>query len=224
MKRSEINQLLRWGKAFLDEHHFKLPPFADWTPAEWATKGEECAEIRDNMLGWDVTDFGGGGFDKMGLLLFTIRNGNATNPNYVKPYAEKLLIVQEEQITPMHFHWHKMEDIINRGGGNLMVKLYNSDESEDLANTPVSVSIDGQAHTVEAGGVVRLTPGESITLAPRLYHEFWGEQGAGTALIGEVSMTNDDRNDNRFHQPLGRFPSIEEDEPPLRLLCTEYTQ
>ena len=33
---------------------------------------------------------------------------------------------------------------------------------------------------------------------------------------------NDDNTDNRFYEPLGRFPEIEEDEPPYRLLCTEY--
>ena len=39
---------------------------------------------------------------------------------------------------------------------------------------------------------------------------------------GEVSMCNDDNCDNRFYEPLGRFPTIEEDEPPYRLLCNEY--
>ena len=69
------------------------------------------------MLGWDITDFGKGEYDRLGLLMFTIRNGSFDNPKYVKPYAEKLLITEEEQITPYHFHWKKMEDIINRGGG-----------------------------------------------------------------------------------------------------------
>ncbi len=41
-------------------------------------------------------------------------------------------------------------------------------------------------------------------------------------LIGEVSMCNDDNTDNRFLKPLGRFPTIEEDEAPYRLLCNEY--
>ncbi|MBI3922642.1 MAG: D-lyxose/D-mannose family sugar isomerase, partial [Armatimonadetes bacterium] len=123
MKRSEINQLLREATEFLGHHWFQLPPFAFWTPAEWQLKGHECDEIRENMLGWDVTDFGQGNFEKVGLLVFTIRNGNATNPRYTKSYAEKLLVVRENQVTPMHFHWSKMEDIINRGGGNLMVRL-----------------------------------------------------------------------------------------------------
>jgi len=222
MKRSEINRIIREGIEFCAAHQFMLPPFAFWTPEEWKTKGSECDEIRDNMLGWDVTDFGKGNFAKEGLLLFTMRNGNVHNPKYQKPYAEKMLVVRENQITPMHFHWNKMEDIIVRGGGNLMVRLFNSDENEEISSTPVRVSMDGQVREVKAGDVVRLTPGESITLPPRLYHEFWGEEGTGTVLVGEVSMTNDDNHDNRFHEPLGRFPEIEEDEPPLYLLCNEY--
>ena len=41
-------------------------------------------------------------------------------------------------------------------------------------------------------------------------------------LLGEVSQCNDDNNDNRFEPPVGRFPTIEEDEAPYRLLCNEY--
>ena len=43
-------------------------------------------------------------------------------------------------------------------------------------------------------------------------------------LVGEVSLVNDDDKDNRFYTPLGRFPEIEEDEPPLYLLCTDYAK
>ena len=46
--------------------------------------------------------------------------------------------------------------------------------------------------------------------------------GTGDVLIGEVSMCNDDNTDNRFYESVGRFPEIEEDEPPYRLLCNEY--
>ena len=63
----------------------------------------------------------------------------------------------------------KTEDIINRGGGNLVVQLYNSMEDESLANTDVIVEMDGVKRTIEAGGKVVLTPGESITLQPYCY-------------------------------------------------------
>ena len=46
--------------------------------------------------------------------------------------------------------------------------------------------------------------------------------GTGPVLLGEVSQVNDDNTDNRFYEPVGRFPAIEEDEPPYRLLCGEY--
>ena len=223
MKRSEINASIREALELFKEYKIALPPFTSWTPEEWKTKGDEVAEIKENMLGWDITDFGQGDFNKIGLFLITIRNGNQKNPEkYPKPYAEKLMVVKENQITPMHFHWSKMEDIINRGGGNLMIKLYNSTEDEQLADTDVVVSMDGVQHTFPAGTVVRLEPGQSITLTKGLYHRFWGEEGKGTVLVAEVSMCNDDTNDNRFYDPAGRFPEIEEDEAPLRLLCNEY--
>ena len=223
MKRSEINKAIKGALEMFEEYKIALPDFVNWTPEEWAEKGDETQEIRDNMLGWDVTDYGGGEFDKLGLLLITIRNGNNKYPEkYPKPYAEKLMIVKEEQITPMHFHWNKMEDIINRGGGNLMIKLYNSTKDEELDTTDVEVSIDGVKHVFPAGHVVKLTPGQSITLTQGLYHRFWGEKGCGTVLVAEVSMCNDDNTDNRFYDKVGRFPKIEEDEKPIRLLCNEY--
>ena len=131
MKRSQINQIIRETEALLAAHQIRLAPFFNWTPEEWAEKGHECDEIRDNALGWDVTDFGAGDFDNIGLTALTIRNGNAKEPGkYPKPYAEKILIAREGQVTPLHFHWYKMEDIINRGGGVLMMQLYNATENE----------------------------------------------------------------------------------------------
>ncbi len=220
MKRSELNKIMKDAVEFIDGMKFKLPPFAFWSPEEWATKGEDYNEIRDNMLGWDITDFGSGDFQKIGLLMFTLRNGNFNDPKYVKPYAEKLLIVEEGQITPYHFHWSKMEDIINRGGGDLMVKVYNSTEDEQFADTDVDIYMDGRHFTVPAGSVVRIRPGESIAIQQGMYHSFWAE--GGKTLLGEVSKVNDDRVDNRFYEKTGRFPEIEEDEKPLYLLGNEY--
>jgi D-lyxose ketol-isomerase len=68
---------------------------------------------------------------------------------------------------------------------------------------------------------VELSPGESITLPAYLYHRFWAEDGV--CLVGEVSKVNDDNKDNRFLDELGRFPTIEEDEAPYRLLVSDYT-
>jgi len=224
MKRSEINAIMREGIAFLAERQFRLPPFAFWTPDDWRGKGPECREIVACGLGWDITDFGSGAFDRIGLFLFTIRNGSAEplSEFSAKTYAEKIMIVRERQVTPTHFHTRKMEDIINRGGGNLVIRLWNATADDGLADTPVTVSLDGVRATIAAGGEVTLRPGESICLPQRNFHSFWGEPGAGTVLVGEVSRVNDDRTDNRFHDPVGRFPQITEDEPPLHLLCCDY--
>ena len=222
MKRSEINQIMRESLAFLREMKVKLPPFGYWSPQDWREKGPEAREIVEQQLGWDITDFGSGDFERIGLLMFTLRNG--TYAELSKPlgkiYGEKILIVQEGQITPQHFHFQKMEDIINRGGGNLVVQLWNSTPEEGLAETEVTVSCDGVRVTVPAGGTITLTPGESVCLPQRLYHKFWGEKG--TTLVGEVNRVNDDRIDNRFFEPVGRFPAIEEDAEPLRLLGMDY--
>ena len=222
MKRSEINDLIRQAVAFFAEHKFHLPPFAFWTPDDWKTRGHECDEIRQNQLGWDLTDFGSGDFYNIGLLLFTLRNGNLSDPAQSKVYAEKIMVVRPGQVTPMHCHWSKTEDIINRGGSTLVMEVHQADPHDDLAlcDAPVDLSMDGVRQTFPAGTHIRLAPGQSITLPSRVYHSFRAE--GGQCLTGEVSMVNDDASDNCFLEGVGRFPDIEEDEPPMHYLCTEY--
>jgi D-lyxose ketol-isomerase len=222
VKRSEINAIMRDASDFIRQSGFYLPPFAYWTPADWASKADRVREIVEDQLGWDITDFGHGNYEKDGLFLFTVRNGSPENMKTMrgKLYCEKIMIVDVNQRTPMHFHWTKTEDIINRGGGKLVIKLFNSTSDERLADTDVTVSMDGLHHDLKAGDAVVLNPGESITLPSRLYHEFWGAEHR--VLVGEVSLVNDDRTDNRFYEPVGRFPEIEEDEPPLHLLVPDY--
>ena len=224
MKRSEINQALRKMEDMINRLNYYLPPFCHFTPEEWESKGHEYDEIRDNMLGWDITDFGQGNFSKIGFSLITIRNGNQKQPEkYPKPYAEKLLYLDEGQYAMNHFHWYKMEDIINRGGGNILIRVYNAHDDESIDyDSDVTIHMDGVTKVMPAGTQVRLTPGESLTITQRLYHDFSVEEGTGAVLIGEVSQCNDDNTDNRFNPPAGRFPQIEEDEPPYRLLCNEY--
>ena len=219
MKRSEINRLISNSIEFFDKMNFKLPKWAYWSPQEWKGKYEEASEIVENMLGWDLTDFGSGNFEKQGLILFTLRNGNQKKDK--KIYAEKIMIVDELQETPMHFHWSKMEDIINRGGGNLVLELYKAEKNDELSNEDFEVKIDGFARKLSAGDKVILEPGESICLEQRVYHRFYGEEGKGKVLVGEVSAVNDDSTDNRFYKPAGRFPEIEEDENPKYLLASD---
>ena len=224
MKRSEINKALKELEAMCEKYHCYLPPFCHMTPEEGQSLGHEYDEIRDCMLGWDITDFGMGDFDRLGFSLITIRNGCRTMPEkYPKVYAEKLLYLKEGQRAANHFHWFKTEDIINRGGGNVLIRVYNSLPNEEIDyESDVTVHLDGRTYVVPAGTQMKLTPGESIWITQGMYHDFEVEPGSGAVLLGEVSQCNDDNTDNRFNPPVGRFPEIEEDEPPYRLLCNEY--
>ena len=220
MKRSEINRHIDFAVEFFKKHSFKLPVWACLPPAEWKTKCAEYDEIRLAGLGWDITDFGKKCFEKEGLTLFTVRNGYPARVPY-KTYCEKIMIAGDHQITPTHFHWKKMEDIINRGGGDLCLQLWQADwQTEEITDRSFTMKIDGVIRSFNAGDIVRLKPGESICFEPYIYHKFWAEGGA--ALVGEVSTVNDDTNDNRFYEALGRYPEIIEDEPARYSLCNEY--
>lgn len=222
MKRSEVNAAIQAAEEFFARHLFSLPPFARWTRDEWFKQRSDIDDFRRRQLGWDVTDFGSGEFHKIGLTLFTLRNGIPGVGNGGS-YAEKIMFAAEGQLTPLHFHHRKTEDIINRGGsgtGHLIVNLYNATRADGLDDTPVEVLCDGVRRQVNAGAEIVLHAGESVTLTPRIYHTFRAINGH--CLLGEVSTLNDDADDNRFFDPLPRFTSILEDAPPLRLLCTEY--
>jgi hypothetical protein len=221
MRRSEINKRIADAEAFFDSMLFRLPPWARRKPEEWIGRRASESEIFDNMLGWDLTDFGSDDFDRRGLLLFTLRNGKIGG---AKPYAEKAMIVGEGQETPLHFHWSKMEDIIVRGGGRLAMQLWAATDDEGLSPGSVRFRVDGASRELPAGGMLILSPGESVCLEPRVYHRFFAEQGSGRVLAGEVSAVNDDLSDNRFHESVGRFPEIEEDEAPYRLLVSDYAR
>ena len=220
MKRSEINSYIREAEELFSLNGFKLPPWAAWPAEAWAKRKDDCESIFESSLGWDLTDFGSGDYLKRGLLLVTVRNGNDSLDK--KPYAEKIMVVKENQETPFHFHWQKTEDIINRGGGNLIIELYNSDADERFAVSRVNLLTDGIKRSVEAGGKISLAPGESITLRQGTYHRFYAQEGFGAVIAGEVSMTNDDESDNRFYDDCGRFPAIVEDEKIYRALVGDY--
>lgn len=222
MKRSELNQIIHEAIDFCEKMNFKLPPFAYWTLDDWKKAGPEYDELKDNMLGWDVTDFGSGDFKKFGLLIFTLRNGNFYDKKYIKPYCEKILIQDENQVLPSHFHWKKIEDIINRGGGNLMIQLFDRTEDERYSEKSLNVTLDGRNLEVQPGEVLKVKNGESITLLPGQYHKFWAEKGTGKILLGEVSTVSDDRVDNRFYDMPGRLPDIEEDVAPKHLIFMDY--
>ena len=121
MKRSTINKIMAEADAMIREFGFRLPPFAYWTPQEFAANKAKARRVIDARLGWDITDFGRDDFDNLGLFLFTLRNGDLADLRRGGGmcYAEKLLISRKDQISPMHTHVIKAEDIINRGGATL---------------------------------------------------------------------------------------------------------
>lgn len=223
MKRSEVNDIMRAADDFIRSFGFVLPPFAYWSPDEMRARRGRIDGIVGARLGWDITDYGQGRFGAMGLFLFTVRNGSEADlaRGGGMCYAEKIMISRHDQLSPMHRHVVKAEDIINRGGATLALKLYNSDaEGRPDETTDVTVATDGVLRTQGPGEVLHLSPGESVTLMPGNWHAFWGE--GGDVLIGEVSTVNNDLTDNVFAEPIGRFAEIEEDEPPLHLLVSDY--
>lgn len=222
MKRSQINYAIDKAHAIAETFRICLPEFAGFTADFWSQKrAEEWQEVRDLQLGWDITDFGSGCFNETGLTLLTLRNGALSDARYPKPYAEKMLQIQQDQQTPWHFHYHKMEDILNRGGGHLCMQLAWATEVEQLdAQRSVSVAVDGCQRTLKPGDTLVLKPGQGVCLPPMLYHRFWAENAS--VMGWEISMVNDDKRDNRFLEASGRFPIIQEDEPMKWLLCSEY--
>lgn len=230
LTRSTINESIIKAKAVLKHFNYAMPDFALWGTREWEELGPEGSEIRDCMLGWDVTDFGSNEFERLGRTLFTVRNGRSNDPRYPKPYAEKVLIDPEGQRAPAHFHRSKREDIICRHGGNILVQLTKATSEGGRSNESFTVALDGRPSLVEAGQIIRLRPGQSVTIPPGIIHQFWGEEGTGWRLDGvgytlsnEISSVCDDWNDNVFLDNFGtRFPEITEDAPRVTYLCHEY--
>ena len=224
MERSEINEILEESDRFIRSFGYVMPPFAYWSPQEMrARTASDAGAIRANRLGWDITDYGQGRFEDLGLFLFTVRNGSAADLAAGRGmlYAEKIMISRKDQLSPMHRHNIKAEDIINRGGGKLVLELFAAAEDGSIdPSADVAIPTDGVVRKLPAGGLLKLDPGESVTLMPGVWHAFWGE--GGDVLIGEVSTVNDDLTDNVFREPIGRFSTIIEDEKPRHLLVSDY--
>jgi len=225
VKRSTINEIMASADDMIRHFGFTLPPFAYWSPDEFKANAPRANAVIAARMGWDITDYGLGKFDTMGLFLFTLRNGRLADLQRGGGmcYAEKLLISRQDQISPMHTHVIKVEDIINRGGATLAVELFGSDADGNFDETAGgTVVCDGVARPFAAGEILMLPPGESVTLMPGDWHAFWGE--GGDVLIGEVSTVNDDETDNVFRKPIARFAKVDEDVSPTHLLVSDYEQ
>lgn len=225
MKRSDINRIIDESATFFTAHRFSLPAFCRVAPDEWARRRMEFEEVVAAGLGWDVTDFDLGDFERIGIVLVTLRNGGTQAARAAgKTYCEKIIHMRDGQACPMHHHRAKTEDIINRGGGTLCFELYGAVSgaaADERSFSPDGFSVwsDGIRRECRPGEVLRLSAGQSLTLSPYLYHSFRAEQG--DVLVGEVSTVNDDAADNVFYREAQRFMTIEEDEEPRYLLVHE---
>lgn len=160
---------------------------------------------------WEVTDCGLGKFAQIRLVLVNL----AEQPEY----CEKLMYAKQRQVTPMHTHRREKEDIICRRG-RLAVELWKGHPERTRKGGVFALLRDGQKVQVRAGEPVILEPGERVTIEPGVYHAFWPENKE--AIIGEVSTDNDDAHHNFFVDPnIGRFPEIDEDDPPVARLLRE---
>ena len=134
MKRSRINDIMAEADEMIRSYGFVLPPWAYWTPEEFKARASDAQAVIEARCGWDITDYGAGRYDEMGLFLFTLRNGRLADLQRGGGmcYAEKLLISKQDQLSPMHTHVIKAEDIINRGGATMVIELCGSDEVGQL--------------------------------------------------------------------------------------------
>lgn len=190
MKRSEINTAIRRAREAFAKAGWALPPDPKW----------------------DVTDLGLGRFPECGLVLINLAEE--------AEYCEKLIYSLPQQLTPLHAHQQKKEDIICRWG-QLAFELWEKHPDQCRKGDPFRLKRNGAWVEAKNGEHVEIAAGERVTLTPGLYHAFWAANPGG-CVIGEVSTANDDANDNFFVDPeIGRFPDIEEDEPPLCPLLSD---
>jgi len=213
MRRSFIDRRIDAMCELCERHHVNLPPFALWDLAQYRARPASAKRIREAGLGWNVVEFRPGAFAVEGLSIFTLRMGDwrslATGRGRL--YAEKVLMAEDCQRTPHHFHIVKTEDIVNRGGGRFIVELFKVNAAGERIDERFQAIKDVETLDLAPGARVSLEPGESLTLEPFIAHAFWAE--GGVTLAGEVSLANDDATDNYFLPPLAPFPPIEEDAP-----------
>ena len=219
LTRSEANSILRNACEFFSGFGKFLPPQATWSVDQWLAHKEEMAPAIKGAVGWDIFK-PSPDFSKEGLTLYTISNGY---PGSYQVYAEKLLMSTPGQVCPMHYHGIKQEDIICFGGANMHMVLYWAASEKEFSDKPIEAIVNGGLKTIRPGEEIVFTPGERITLPPRLFHRFWADPNSPSpGFIREVSMVNDDRTDNYFVDELGRFAEVIEDEPILWPLCSDY--
>lgn len=179
MKRSQINKIVQEATFSFMANGWTLPP----NPR------------------WDVTDFGLGDIKKCGLVLVNFAEE--------AEYCEKLMYARKGQVTPIHTHKRKKEDIICRTG-KLAVQVWNGHPDKAKPGLFL-IKVNGENQEISSGDIIHMQSGERVTITPGIYHEVFPE--SEECIIGEVSTANDDENDNFFaNEEIVRFSNIDEDE------------
>jgi len=159
---------------------------------------------------WDVTDFGLNQYERYCLLLVNL----AEEPEY----CEKLMYARKGMTTLAHCHRKKKEDIISRWG-TLRIQVWSGFPGKSDGEK-FTVFVNNEPRSVISGESVTINSGERIRLVPGVYHEF--VPVSEECIMGEVSTANDDLHDNFFANPdVGRFPGVDEDEPPFVKLLSD---
>ncbi|MGL4444109.1 MAG: D-lyxose/D-mannose family sugar isomerase [Alsobacter sp.] len=221
MRRSETDRIIDEGREACSRNGFHLPPFARWSPQEALAQPDALRLMAEGGLGWAIAEFQPGRFPTHGLTVFTLRMGAPALVGRAsgKLYGEKVLVARDGQVTPLHYHAVKTEDIVNRGGGRFVVELLAVDAHGRPKDEPVEAIKDVAVIRVPPRGRVVLEPGESLQLDPFVAHAFWAE--GGTVVAGEVSLVNDDATDNLFILPLPAAAAIEKDALARHLLARD---
>ncbi|MFP4381073.1 MAG: D-lyxose/D-mannose family sugar isomerase [Candidatus Sumerlaeia bacterium] len=231
MKRSDINNEIQLALDVFEAHRFYLPKWAAWSPENWEHCGPEVAQIKACMLGWSVTDFDRDNFREQGFVTFIERNGIVDEMREFaqrhsvqdKAYGERLGFIQKRQATAMLKHNISTKDIVNRGGGDLVVQIFLSTPDDELdEHNRIPTCINGIAYNIKAGGISRLAPGDGITIHAGVFHKFWAEKAG--CIVGEIYTSSPKKNEIFLLEPGEWYNRIEEDEDPLFLLNHEYPE
>jgi D-lyxose ketol-isomerase len=120
--------------------------------------------------------------------------------------------------TPAHAHAEKKEDIICRWG-KLAVRVWAREPALSGA-TSFTLPVNHEDQAITSGSTIELDAGWRVTLIPRRLSRVLSP--VRRVHNCEVSTANDDLHDNFFVDPrVGRYPEIEEDEPPILRLISE---
>lgn len=109
------------------------------------------------------------------------------------------------------------EDIINRGGGKMVMELLNQrNDGRVEEEKEVNVEKDGRIVKKKEGENMKIKKGERVKIMKGNWKDLWGE--GGDVMIGEVQNVNEDMKENILREKIGRLQDIEEKEKKLNMI------